>query len=128
MMKGKVLVVEDDADVREMMQLFLEAQGYDVLHAQNGAAALDLLRSHADEVALILLDVLMPVMDGWAFLEKRALDPVLKRLPTVVVSATHPVHPMAAEASGFLGKPISPEALLAVVSQHVGRPGSAPAM
>jgi CheY-like chemotaxis protein len=116
-----VLIVEDDADVREMIQLVLESEGYPVVTAPNGAAALDVLQARGDEVGLILLDCLMPVMDGWTFLDKRSHSPSLKRVPTVMLSAVQPTHPMIREASGFLAKPVDVDALLAVVSRHVGQ-------
>jgi CheY-like chemotaxis protein len=123
-MKRTVLVVEDDADVREMIQLVLETEGHRVITAPNGAAALELLPARVDEIGLILLDLVMPIMDGWTFLEKKSQSPLLSPLPAVVISAAQPSHPIMAMATAFLAKPVAAEALLAVVSQHVGTPAA----
>jgi CheY-like chemotaxis protein len=112
-----VLIVEDDRDVRESMQMVLELEGHLVLTAANGAVGLEVLLARADEIALVLLDVLMPVLDGWGFLEARRLDERLRRVPTVVFSAAHPSHPASAEATAFLSKPVGAEELLAAVAR-----------
>jgi CheY-like chemotaxis protein len=80
-----VLVVDDDADLRDAVAVLLETEGYDVVDASNGQDALAYLRSRAD-VAAIVLDLAMPVMNGWQFLAERQHDPVLSRIPTIVVT------------------------------------------
>jgi len=80
-----VLLVDDDADLRDAMAVLLEAEGFDVIDASNGQDALAYLRSGAD-VAAIVLDLAMPVMNGWQFLVERRNDPALAKIPTIVVT------------------------------------------
>jgi CheY-like chemotaxis protein len=82
-----VLVVEDDADTRHMVEAYLTFQGVPVVTAENGAEALAALSAHRP--SLILLDLSMPVMDGWRFREeqRRLADDGLAAIPVVVVSA-----------------------------------------
>jgi CheY-like chemotaxis protein len=84
-----VLVVEDDEDSRDILRDLLEANGYPVMTAKNGKDALDRLKSFAAP-CLILLDLRMPVMDGWTFRERMLADPLLATIPVVAVSAAHP--------------------------------------
>ena len=80
-----VLVVDDDADVRELLRVALEAEGYYVAGADNGRAALDHLRSHAAS-CIILLDLMLPVMDGSHFRTAQLHDRSLAWIPVVVMS------------------------------------------
>jgi CheY-like chemotaxis protein len=84
----RVLLVEDDADLRDVMTLVLQAEGYAVAGAGDGQAALDELRRELADV--IVLDMAMPGMDGWAFLATKARIPVAASIPVVVVSGTVP--------------------------------------
>jgi CheY-like chemotaxis protein len=81
-----VLVVEDDADLREMMEQLLHLEGFATLTAPNGLEALNLLNAGAP-VKVILLDLMMPVMDGWEFRRRQRADPKLANIPVVVMSA-----------------------------------------
>jgi CheY-like chemotaxis protein len=82
----RVLIVEDDPDVREALAIFLESEGYLVLQANDGREALDVLQT-ARNVCLILLDLFMPVMDAWAFRAAQLADPELASIPVIVLSA-----------------------------------------
>jgi CheY-like chemotaxis protein len=84
---GYVLVVDDEADVRESLAALLGACGIRVLTAGNGREALDLIRATAPP-AVVLLDLRMPVMSGEQFLAERQADPALSAIPVVVSSAT----------------------------------------
>jgi CheY-like chemotaxis protein len=84
-----VLVVEDDEDSRDLLRDLLEANGYPVMTARNGQDALDHLKAFAAP-CLILLDLRMPIMDGWTFRERMLADPLLATIPVVAVSAAHP--------------------------------------
>lgn len=110
---GRILLVEDDEALRGVLAEVLADEGYDVLCASNGKEALDrLARSHAD---LILLDLVMPVMDGWAFRDAQRLDAHLANIPTVVLSASYPpdsARIRALEAEEVLSKPVSMEHLI----------------
>ena len=81
-----VLIVEDDAEIRDLVGEALDSYGYTTMAAANGADALERLRGGA-RPALILLDLMMPVMDGWEFRRRQLADPGLASIPVVVVSA-----------------------------------------
>jgi CheY-like chemotaxis protein len=81
-----ILVVDDQVDLRDAIGVLLEAEGYDVVDASNGDEALRYLSSAAGHVAAIVLDLAMPVMDGWQFLAERQKRPALKDIPTIVVT------------------------------------------
>jgi CheY-like chemotaxis protein len=80
-----VLVIDDDAAVRRAVARFLRAEGLAVLEATNGAEGLMRLRE-AGDVSAILLDLRMPVMDGWAFRREQRLDPAIADIPVVIMS------------------------------------------
>jgi CheY-like chemotaxis protein len=117
-MRHFVLVVEDDDDARETLEMVLENSGYDVLTAHDGKEALEILHEHPDDVALILLDVLMPVMDGWQFLNERSKSDELEEVPTVLLSGAHPSNPISSHANAFLLKPVDTAQLLTTVRKY----------
>lgn len=112
-----VLVVEDDDSVRNFISLALEDEGYPVVTAPNGAAALDLVREVAPRV--ILLDMRMPVMDGWAFARAYRAAPG-PHAPIVVLTAARDTAERAAQidAAAYLAKPFDLDDLLAVVARY----------
>ena len=81
-----LLLVEDDDDVRNALADLLESEGFRVAQARNGQDALDFLRSH-EPPSVILLDLMMPVMDGWTFCEIQQATPELARIPLLVCTA-----------------------------------------
>ena len=81
-----ILVVDDQVDLRDAIAEQLETEGYDVVDASNGDEALKYLSSAANHVAAIVLDLAMPVMDGWQFLAERQKHAGLKDIPTIVVT------------------------------------------
>lgn len=85
----KVLIVEDDTDIRDLMQALLETEGYEADAACNGQDALDRLRAKSDSELpdLILLDLMMPVKDGFAFREEQKRDPRIADVPVVLITA-----------------------------------------
>jgi CheY-like chemotaxis protein len=107
-----VLVVEDDEGIRQIMQLFLEIEGYNVITAGNGQEGLDAL-SREPEMCLILLDLMMPIMNGWEFMEALK-DTRYANTPVVIVSA-YADQVGAAKCNGVLGKPIELDVLLQTV-------------
>ncbi len=121
--KNTILVVDDEADIREILKLVLEMEGYHVLLASNGQEAIDLL-SKGRLPSLILLDLMMPVMDGWQFLEARKDIPNLLQVPVVVVSAflDKAQPPQTVE---FLKKPFDLEAVSRLVSKYCAADGTA---
>lgn len=115
-MPTSVLVVEDDAETREALGYLLEVEGYGVIAVANGQEALAVLQGGQD-VCIVLLDLMMPVMDGWAFMAVRARHPALQAVPVVVISALDP--PGAGlDAVACLSKPVDPETLIELVGQH----------
>jgi CheY-like chemotaxis protein len=85
-----ILVVDDQIDLRDAIAVLLEVEGYDVVDAENGREALKYLQTHA-HVAAIVLDLAMPVMDGWQFLAERRKDPMLRDIATIVVTGVSDV-------------------------------------
>lgn len=116
-----ILLVEDDDATRECMVVLLGLQGYTVTEATNGREALDRLR-HGERPRLILLDLMMPVMDGRQFRDEQRRDPDLADIPVVVVSADAAVDQKAAalEAAGHLQKPIDINHLLELLRGRAG--------
>ena len=114
-----VLIVEDDADVRESLAAILEAEGYQVIEAENGAVALDQLR-RSSPVCLILLDLFMPTMNGWAFRDEQLRDPTLAPIPVVVISADAAAARRAATLGvvSALTKPLDFDRLLQIVGEY----------
>jgi CheY-like chemotaxis protein len=125
-----VLVVEDDADIREALAVTLQSGGYQVGAAANGKEALEQLR-RGPQADLIVLDLMMPVMDGWQFRKEQQHDPRLAAIPVVIVSADGSVQQKASAigAEGYVKKPVDPQVLLKTVeakllANAVGRKNS----
>jgi CheY-like chemotaxis protein len=112
-----VLVIDDDVDVRTAIAETLEDEGYRVAQAANGFAAL-LTARRGDTPALILLDLWMPVLDGWGFLERRAMEPELGTVPVIVMSAS-PFERHVPGVQRLLKKPIRFEDLLDAVRSEI---------
>src|SRR5213593_2710780 len=112
-----VLIVEDDADLREMMAQLVALEGYEAHTASNGREALDYLR-HSQRPELILLDLMMPVMDGWEFRREQRKDPAIADVPVVVLSALDPSRGADIGAVEFLKKPLDFDRLLTLVRQY----------
>ena len=86
-----ILLVDDNSDVLEVIGVILETEGYTVATARNGADALDQLHAGL-EPRLIILDLSMPVMDGWEFRDHQLADPTLRDIPTIIYSAVGSLH------------------------------------
>jgi CheY-like chemotaxis protein len=117
-----VLVVEDNAEVRQALVALLEAEGYHVAEAVDGVSALRLLRTGAVQPCLIVLDLMMPRMSGWDFRMEQSSDLRLAGIPVVVVSAD----PLASQAermgaAAVLSKPADPEQFLELIGRHCTR-------
>lgn len=112
-----ILIVEDDQDVRESLQMALEAYDFSVITAPEGKSALELLRNGL-RPCVILADVMMPVMNGWDFLEAKLNDPALRDIPIYMLSAADRNHALADRANGFFAKPIKFEKLLEVLARY----------
>ena len=114
MLMKRVLIVEDDADLRDMMATLLHLEGFETVAAPNGAAALALLDRRLDA---IVLDLMMPVMDGWEFRRRQLSQPGAADIPVIVVSAVHAERqsdPVACAAQ--LSKPIDFDRLICTLA------------
>ena len=114
------MVVEDDPDVLPAIANILEDAGYEVLRAANGFEALRLLRDHGGRCDLILLDLLMPVMNGWDFRHKQKQTPAFAGIPVVLMSAGAHLSAVSGDldAAGYLTKPVEMNDLLGVARRH----------
>jgi CheY-like chemotaxis protein len=121
-----VLVVEDDAGVRESISEVLQDGGYSPLLASNGREALDRLHASPSKPCIILLDIMMPVMDGREFRLEQESDPELADIPVVVLSAHANVEETARtmHAASALRKPVELDALMSVIGRYC-KPGQA---
>jgi CheY-like chemotaxis protein len=117
-----ILIVDDNPEVREALGALLESDGYRTLTAADGRDALDMLRKAEVLPCLVILDLMMPLVDGWDFRAAQSRDARLAPIPVIVVSA----HPLAAfakntGAAAVIPKPADPETLLAAVERHCAR-------
>jgi CheY-like chemotaxis protein len=122
-LKPTVFIVEDDVDTREMLGRFLELEGYHVESAANGKLALERLDA-GTPACVILLDLMMPVMDGWQFRREQARHAALADIPVIIVSAAGRDRIQQIDADAYLLKPIDLDELLAQVTQYCS-PGPA---
>jgi CheY-like chemotaxis protein len=115
----RVVVIDDDNDILESIAIVLKGAGYDAQTASNGAEALHQMR-RSERPCLILLDLMMPGMNGWQFRTEQMGDPALATIPTVVMTG----FPAAAENATSLGvdaclkKPINLDDLLDTVARY----------
>lgn len=124
-MNPRVLVVDDNPDLRMIEQKILEMVGFDVLQAGGGAEALNVLaREHG--VAAVILDVQMPDMNGWECLRAIRADHSTEKLPVVmatVLSGTKDVEfGWALGCDGYVTKPFDPEDILWILQAAISRP------
>lgn len=125
-MGARVMVVEDDADIAEAISDLLVDEGYDVVWARDGAEALALLEGAARLPAVILLDLMMPRLDGTGFRQRQLSDARIREIPVVVVSADRSAREKASAmaAAGCLLKPLDADALVRLVAGISGSAAS----
>ena len=116
--KPTILVVEDDEDIREAISDLLRDNGFEVVCSENGVDALALLR-RTPHVRLILLDVMMPVMNGATFRGEQLADPAIADIPLVLLTGRQDSAPIASMlgATACLQKPLTDDALLHICEQ-----------
>lgn len=115
-----IMIIEDEADLRETIKEMLEISGFSVLTAENGREGLRLI-NEIGKPCLILLDLMMPVMNGWEFLErlKNTDEHVLSDIPVTVTSAAADVADVQRQyGCNVLKKPLSMERLVALAHEH----------
>ena len=124
--KAKILLIDDDVDFVEVTKIILESKPYEVIVASNGDKGLQKAREEKPD--LILLDVIMPVADGFTAAEQLKKDPRLSKIPVLMLTAfaakrgetTIPVsRGFTLEAEDYIEKPVSPEELLATVEKYL---------
>ncbi len=122
-MSARILAVDDSPTILEMIKAILEAGGYEVLTAADGAEALD--KARAEKPDLILLDVMLPKLDGYRVCRLLKFDQNYKHIPIIMLTAKTEEQSMATGlrtgADQYLTKPIEPERLLASVAEELGK-------
>ncbi len=116
----RVLVVDDDPAIRRLIVATLKRDHYDFLEAPNGRDALELMRRENPDV--VVLDLMMPILSGWDVLQERLRDPVLMKIPVIIISANREPELASAVDMGicaFLPKPFDIKALTALVRSCV---------
>jgi CheY-like chemotaxis protein len=122
--RGKhVFVIEDDLDIRESVVEVLADEGFTVSAAGDGLQALAILRGALPKPDLILLDLMMPVMNGFQFREEQRKDPELAAIPVVVITADVNARAKAESlaAAGFIQKPVKIQPLLDMIYRQLER-------
>ena len=121
--RAHILVVEDDPAIRQMLADLLAERGYSVAEASNGRAALEQMRERQPD--LVLLDLMLPDMNGWTFLRARERERELARVPVLVLSAAGPDAIGEAQELGapvFLSKPFDLDKLVAEIERLCASP------
>lgn len=115
-----ILLVEDDRDIRENMSMFLESEGYKVVTAPHGQQALELLKSQSELPELVLLDLMMPVMDGMAFMREWKKSPEWAHIPVLLMTAHGNAEAVLRDsgAAGLIRKPIDIEEVSVILKNQ----------
>lgn len=118
----KILVVEDDESIRQSLEELLQLEGYAVASADNGETALRSLAADSTIPDVILLDLMMPVKDGFQFIEEKNHDPRIKHIPVIIMSADGHIleKKERAGAAEYLRKPVDIEQVLSAIAKHCG--------
>jgi CheY-like chemotaxis protein len=128
--KAKILLVDDDADFVESTRTVLESKPYEVIVAVNGDEGLR--KAKEDKPDLILLDVIMPVEDGFTAAEQLKKDPELAKIPVLMLTSYSTKgaetdiprsRGYELEAEDYIDKPVSPQNLLSIVEKHLKKVG-----
>lgn len=116
----KLLIVEDDQYIRETLKELLEDEGFEVVCSENGQKALALLRSTEKLPNLILLDLMMPIMDGYSFRTEQDQDQRIAGIPVVIMTADGrlEIKKEKAKACDYLKKPLNIDSVLSVIQKH----------
>jgi two-component system, cell cycle response regulator DivK len=117
-MSKKILVIDDEADVRTYLSRLLQKHGYEVVTAENGVRGLEVAQEH--KPALILLDLMMPKQSGTDFYRHLAADKNLAETPVIVVSGLAGRHLAVKEPVAVFDKPIEPASFIAAVRKALG--------
>ena len=111
-----ILIVDDDPDIRDSLREVLEDEGYTVNSVGNGREALEYLHN-SPRPCVILLDLMMPVMDGWQFRREQKLDPAIANIPLIVITATGK-RPVLIDADELVMKPLDLGRLFEAIERY----------
>lgn len=119
-MSKKILVIEDDISIRELLVELLQGEGYTVVSAFNGIEGLNCLETKKIEPNLILIDLMMPGMDGFKFRKEQLKNEVWSKIPTIVMSAESNAKEKMKDMNitAFLSKPVELDTILKTVARH----------
>ncbi|MEW6101251.1 MAG: response regulator [Candidatus Omnitrophota bacterium] len=121
-MPKKILIVDDETQLVELIKMRLEANGYEVISASDGEEGL--MRSHTDKPDLIILDLMLPKIDGYKVCRMLKFDAKYKHIPIILFTARaqHDVAEMSKEvgADAYIAKPFDPPALLEKIKELIG--------
>ena len=122
-MKKHILIIEDDRDILDVLKDLLESEGYQISTAENGRDALDFLEGAASLPDLMLVDLMMPVMDGYQFREIQSKHPRFKKIPLVLMSADGHIEAKKAKVGveHFMQKPLALDQVLETVATQSQR-------
>lgn len=118
--RNRILCIEDDVDMLELFRVLLTRQGYVVQGVTKGQEGLDIIRKEKPD--LVILDIMMPVMDGWQVYQQMKEDETTRHIPTIVVTAKSQLIDKVlgleiAKVDAYIGKPFSPQELLDSISK-----------
>lgn len=121
--KPKILIIDDDVDLVQVMKGTLESKLFEVVVAHNGKDGLQKAKSEKPDI--VILDLMMPVMDGWAFAEQFNKDAVLAKTPVLALTSFSESlgQPFPFQVSEYLQKPLKPRDLIAKVEEHLKKLG-----
>lgn len=121
--RPKILLVDDDVDLVTVMRGALESKAYDVVVAYNGQEGLE--KAKKDKPDVVVLDILMPVADGFVFADQFRKDPLLAKIPVLALTSFSESmgQPFPFEVSEYIMKPIKPKDLVAKVEQFLKKAG-----
>jgi two-component system alkaline phosphatase synthesis response regulator PhoP len=122
--RPKILLVDDDADLVTVMRGALESKAYEVVVAYNGQEGLE--KAKKEKPDLVVLDILMPVADGFIFADQFRKDPSLAKIPVLALTSFSESlgQPFAFDVSEYISKPIKPRDLVAKVEEFLKKTGS----
>ncbi len=119
-MKGPILIIEDNIEIRETLVDVLVDEGYKVMSAENGQAGLMTLMNAKELPCLVLLDLTMPIMDGFTFRQEQLKEPLWARIPTALLSADGKLEEKAREAQvlEYIKKPVDLDKLYSLAEKY----------
>jgi DNA-binding response OmpR family regulator len=118
--KKRILCIEDDVDMLDLFRVLLTRHGYDVQGVTKGEEGLEIIRREKPD--LVILDIMMPVMDGWQVYQQMKDDQTTRNIPTIVVTAKSMLIDKVlgleiAKVDDYIGKPFSPDELLESIAK-----------